>query len=156
MSERDRYTLPIQAGKKLILGQLTGAAECAAIVDRYSGPVLLITTDMQSALQLHDEILQFTRHPVLTLPDWETLTYDSFSPHQEIISDRIATLYRLPSLSRGVIILPVNSLMQRVCPYTFLHRHTLLMTKGQRLSRGTLRAQLEHAGYRSVDQVLEH
>ncbi|BAE74350.1 transcription-repair coupling factor [Sodalis glossinidius str. 'morsitans'] len=159
MSERDRYTLPTQAGKKLILGQLTGAAvavECAAIVDRYSGPVLLITTDMQSALRLHDEILQFTHHPVLTLPDWETLPYDSFSPHQEIISDRIATLYRLPSLARGVIILPVNTLMQRVCPHTFLHRHTLLMTKGQRLSRDTLRAQLEQAGYRSVDQVLEH
>ncbi|OZI14752.1 transcription-repair coupling factor [Sodalis-like symbiont of Philaenus spumarius] len=159
MSERDRYTLPTQAGKKLILGQLTGAAgavECAAIVDRYSGPVLLITTDMQSALRLHDEILQFTRHPVLTLPDWETLPYDSVSPHQEIISDRIATLYRLPSLARGVIILPVNTLMQRVCPHSFLHRHTLLMTKGQRLSRDTLRAQLEKAGYRSVNQVLEH
>ncbi|CAJ0993566.1 transcription-repair coupling factor [Sodalis praecaptivus] len=159
MSERDRYTLPTQAGKKLTLGQLTGAAsavECAAIVDRYPGPVLLIATDMQSALRLHDEIRQFTRHPVLTLPDWETLPYDSFSPHQEIISDRIATLYRLPTLARGVIILPVNTLMQRVCPHAFLHRHTLLMTKGQRLSRETLRAQLEQAGYRSVDQVMEH
>ncbi len=156
MSERDCYTLPTQAGKKLILGQLTGAVECAAIVDRYAGPVLLITTDMQSALRLHDEIAQFTRHPVLTLPDWETLPYDSFSPHQEIISDRIATLYRLPALARGVIILPVNTLMQRVCPHSFLHRHTLLMTKGQRLSRDRLRAQLEQAGYRSVDQVLEH
>ncbi|MGL9723353.1 transcription-repair coupling factor [Sodalis sp. (in: enterobacteria)] len=158
MSERDRYTLPTQAGKKLTLGQLTGAAsavECAAIVDRYPGPVLLIATDMQSALRLHDEIRQFTRHPVLTLPDWETLPYDSFSPHQEIISDRIATLYRLPTLARGVIILPVNTLMQRVCPHAFLHRHTLLMTKGQRLSRETLRAQLEQAGYRSVDQVME-
>lgn len=159
MSERDRYTLPTQAGKKLTLGQLTGAAsavECAAIVDRYPGPVLLIATDMQSALRLHDEIRQFTRHPVLTLPDWETLPYDSFSPHQEIISDRIATLYRLPTLARGVIILPVNTLMQRVCPHAFLHRHTLLMTKGQRLSRESLRAQLEQAGYRSVDQVMEH
>lgn len=159
MSERDRYTLPTQAGKKLILGQLTGAAsavECAAIVDRYPGPVLLIATDMQSALRLHDEIRQFTRHPVFTLPDWETLPYDSFSPHQEIISYRIATLYRLPTLARGVIILPVNTLMQRVCPHAFLHRHTLLMTKGQRLSRDTLRAQLEQAGYRSVDQVMEH
>lgn len=156
MSERDCYTLPTQAGKKLILGQLTGAVECAAIVDRYAGPVLLIATDMQSALRLHDEIAQFTRHPVLPLPDWETLPYDSFSPHQEIISDRIATLYRLPALARGVIILPVNTLMQRVCPHSFLHRHTLLMTKGQRLSRDRLRAQLEQAGYRSVDQVLEH
>lgn len=159
MLEHDRYTLPTQAGKKLTLGQLTGAAiavECSAIVDRYPGLVLLIATDMQSALRLHDEIRQFTHHPVLTLPAWETLPYDSFSPHQEIISDRIATLYRLPTLVLGAIILPLNTLMQRVCPKAFLHRHTLLMTKGQRLSRETLRNQLKQAGYRSVDQVMEH
>ncbi|KYP97425.1 transcription-repair coupling factor [Sodalis-like endosymbiont of Proechinophthirus fluctus] len=159
MSERDRYIIPTQAGKKLTLGQLTDdaiAVECAAIVDRYPGPVLFIATDMQSVLCLHDEIRRFTRHPVLILRDWETLPYDSFSPHKEIISNRIATLYQLPTLARGVIILQVNTLIQRVCPHNFLHRRTLLMTKGQSLSRETLHAQLERAGYRSVYQVMEH
>ncbi|XOD70139.1 MAG: transcription-repair coupling factor [Sodalis sp. (in: enterobacteria)] len=159
MSKHVHFTLPTQPGKKLILGQLTGAAyafECAAMVDRYPKPVLVIATDMQNALQLYDEIRQFTRHPVLTLQDFGTLPYDHFSPHQEIISDRIATLYRLPTLVQGVIILSVNTLMQRVCPHDFLHRHTLLLTKDQRLSREKLCSHLAKFGYRSVDQVMEH
>lgn len=159
MLEYDRYTLPTQAGKKLILGQLTEAArsvECAAIIDRHPGPVLLISIDMQSALRLHDEIRQFTHHPVLTMPDWKTLPYDSFSPHKEIISDRIARLYQLPTWYRGVIILPVSTLMQLVCPLAFLHRNTLLMTKGQLLSRDTLHTKLVQSGYRHVNQVMEH
>lgn len=59
-------------------------------------------------------------------------------------------------MQRGVLILPVNTLMQRVCPHTFLHGHALVMKKGQRLSRDALRGQLEQAGYRHVDQVMEH
>lgn len=159
MSEHYRYTLPTKPGEHRLLGQLTGAAyavECAAIVDRYPGPVMLVAPDMQNALRLHDEIRQFTQHGVITLPDWETLPYDNFSPHQEIISDRLSTLYHLPSMERGLIILPINTLMQRVCPHAFLHGHALLMKKGQRLSRDKLRAQLEQAGYRNVSQVMEH
>ncbi|GAB7259793.1 hypothetical protein DZS_07820 [Dickeya ananatis] len=159
MPEQYRYTLPGKAGEQRLLGQLTGAAcavECAEIVERHTGLVVLITPDMQNALRLRDEIQQFTGHPVMTLPDWETLPYDSFSPHQEIVSARLSTLYQLPSLTRGVLILPVNTLMQKVCPHAFLHGHALMLKKGQRLSRDQLRSQLEQAGYRSVDQVMEH
>ncbi|WP_027711721.1 transcription-repair coupling factor [Dickeya chrysanthemi] len=159
MPEQYRYTLPGKAGEQRLLGQLTGAAcavECAEIVERHAGLVVLITPDMQNALRLRDEIQQFTGQPVITLPDWETLPYDSFSPHQEIISARLSTLYQLPSLTRGILILPVNTLMQKVCPHAFLHGHALMLKKGQRLSRDTLRNQLEQAGYRSVDQVMEH
>lgn len=159
MPEQYRYTLPGKAGEQRLLGQLTGAAcavECAEIVERHTGLVVLITPDMQNALRLRDEIQQFTGHPVMTLPDWETLPYDSFSPHQEIVSARLSTLYQLPSLTRGVLILPVNTLMQKVCPHAFLHGHALMLKKGQRLSRDRLRGQLEQAGYRSVDQVMEH
>ncbi|WP_173023997.1 transcription-repair coupling factor [Dickeya poaceiphila] len=159
MPEQYRYTLPGKAGEQRLLGQLTGAGcavECAEIVERHAGLVVLITPDMQNALRLRDEIRQFTGQHVMMLPDWETLPYDSFSPHQEIISTRLSTLYQLPSLTRGVLILPVNTLMQKVCPHTFLHGHALMLKKGQRLSRDTLRSQLEQAGYRSVDQVMEH
>ncbi|GGB94827.1 transcription-repair coupling factor [Dickeya fangzhongdai] len=159
MPEQYRYTLPGKAGEQRLLGQLTGAAcavECAEIVERHAGLVVLITPDMQNALRLRDEIRQFTAQPVMMLPDWETLPYDSFSPHQEIISARLSTLYQLPSLTRGVLILPVNTLMQKVCPHAFLHGHALMLKKGQRLSRDRLRNQLEQAGYRSVDQVMEH
>ncbi|WPU21347.1 transcription-repair coupling factor [Cedecea neteri] len=154
-----RYNLPSKPGEQRLLGELTGSAcatEVAEIVERHSGPVVLIAPDMQNALRLHDEITQFTDNLVVNLADWETLPYDSFSPHQEIISSRLSTLYQLPTMQRGVLIMPVNTLMQRVCPHSFLHGHALVMKKGQRLSRDTLRAQLEQAGYRSVDQVMAH
>ncbi|TKY81399.1 transcription-repair coupling factor [Pectobacterium polonicum] len=157
--ENYRYSLPPKAGEQRLLGELTGAAcavECAEIVERHAGLVVLIAPDMQNALRLRDEIQQFTDQHVTTLPDWETLPYDSFSPHQEIISTRLSTLYQLPNMTRGVLILPVNTLMQRVCPHSFLHGHALVLKKGQRLSRDKLRTQLEQAGYRSVDQVMEH
>ncbi|MDY4372329.1 transcription-repair coupling factor [Pectobacterium carotovorum] len=159
MPENYRYSLPPKAGEQRLLGQLTGAAcavECAEIIERHAGLVVLIAPDMQNALRLRDEIQQFTDQHVTTLPDWETLPYDSFSPHQEIISTRLSTLYQLPNMTRGVLILPVNTLMQRVCPHSFLHGHALVLEKGQRLSRDKLRSQLEQAGYRSVDQVMEH
>ncbi|WP_323638657.1 transcription-repair coupling factor [Pectobacterium polonicum] len=159
MPENYRYSLPPKAGEQRLLGELTGAAcavECAEIVERHAGLVVLIAPDMQNALRLRDEIQQFTDQHVTTLPDWETLPYDSFSPHQEIISTRLSTLYQLPNMTRGVLILPVNTLMQRVCPHSFLHGHALVLKKGQRLSRDKLRTQLEQAGYRSVDQVMEH
>lgn len=112
--------------------KLTGAA-CATLVaeiaERHAGPVVLIAPDMQNALRLHDEISQFTDQMVMNLADWETLPYDSFSPHQDIISSRLSTLYQLPTMQRGVLIVPVNTLMQRVCPHSFLHGHALVMKK---------------------------
>ncbi len=159
MPEHYRYSLPVKAGDQRHLGELTGSAcatEVAEIVERHGGPVVLVAPDMQNALRLHDEISQFTDSLVMNLADWETLPYDSFSPHQEIISSRLSTLYQLPTMQRGVLIMPVNTLMQRVCPHSYLHGHALVMKKGQRLSRDNLRSQLEQAGYRSVDQVMEH
>ncbi|WP_029592534.1 transcription-repair coupling factor [Franconibacter pulveris] len=159
MPEQYRYSLPAKAGEQRQLGELTGSAaacEVAEIAERHTGPVVLVAPDMQSALRLHDEIQQFTDSLVMNLADWETLPYDSFSPHQDIISSRLSTLYQLPAMQRGVLIMPVNTLMQRVCPHSFLHGHALVMRKGQALSRDTLRSQLDQAGYRNVDQVMEH
>ena len=159
MSEQTRYALPVKPGDRRQLGQLIGAAhavECASITERHAGPVLMITPDMQTALRLLDEIRQFTDLPVSHLADWETLPYDSFSPHQDIISARLSTLYQLPTMTRGMLIMPVNTLMQRVCPHAYLHGHALVMKQGQNLSRDRLRDQLEQAGYRHVDQVMEH
>ncbi len=132
MPELARYALPTKAGDQRQLGELTGAA-CATLVaeisERHDGPVILIAPDMQNALRLHDEISQFTDNLVMNLADWETLPYDSFSPHQDIISSRLSTLYQLPMMQRGVLIVPVSTLMQRVCPHSYLHGHALMMTK---------------------------
>ncbi len=98
MPEKQRYTLPTKAGDQCQLGELTGAA-CATLVaeiaERHAGPVVLIAPDMQNALRLHDEIRQFTDQMVMNLADWETLPYDSFSPHQEI-SYLFAPVHALP------------------------------------------------------------
>lgn len=159
MLEQHQFTLPVQAGDLRQLGQLLGSAIStivAEIIERHQGPVILITADMQQTLRLSEEIRQFTDQPVATLSDWETLPYDGFSPHQEIISLRLSSLYHLPQMKSGVLLLPINTLMQRVCPHSFLMSYALVMKKGQTLSRDALRARLEQAGYRSVDQVMTH
>ncbi len=79
-----------------------------------------------------------------------------FRRTEEIISNRLSTLYRLPTLEKGALILPVNTLMQKVCPPEFLTSHALVMAKGEKLSRDKLREELVQGGYRSVEQVLEH
>ncbi|AXO17665.1 TPA: transcription-repair coupling factor [Providencia stuartii] len=159
MSSKFRYELPTRGGDVRHLGCLIGAAgalECAEMIERHQGPVVIITRDMQNTLRLRDEIQQFMQLPIETLSDWETLPYDNFSPHQEIISHRLSTLYRLPTMQKGVLILPVNTLMQKVCPSEFLASHALVMAKGDKLSRDNLRDELDKAGYRHVEQVLEH
>ncbi|WP_063656668.1 transcription-repair coupling factor [Candidatus Arsenophonus triatominarum] len=152
------YQLPKKQGDTRHLGCLIGAAaavECADIVERHQGLVVLITQDTHNALKLCDEIQQFSQNSVTMLSDWETLPYDSFSPHQEIISARLVNLYRLP-LTKGLLIVPVNTLMQKVCPADFLISNALVMHKGDKLSRENLRNNLDKVGYRHVEQVLEH
>lgn len=159
MSKKLSISLPVKPGDVRQFGQLIGSSAsliAAEIVEQHKGSVVLITADMQQAFRFSSEIQQFTDKNVTTLPDWETLPYDSFSPHQDIVSSRLLQLYRLPQMTSGVMVLPVNTLMQKVCPHSFLIGHALVMTKGQHVSRDKLRSELERAGYRSVDQVMEH
>ena len=72
----------------------------AKLAEQHNSHTVLAVPDPQIALKLQSEIEQFTASEVALFPDWETLPYDSFSPHQEIISDRIARLYALPTLER--------------------------------------------------------
>ncbi len=94
--------------------------------------------------------------PLLQLPDWETLPYDTFSPHQDIVSERLATLYRLPSLQRGILIVPVTTLMLRLLPRAYLEGAGLLLATGDHLDVDAFRARMTEAGYRCVSQVMEH
>lgn len=155
--------LPRQAGDHRHFGCLYGSSfglTLAACIHQHPGPVLVIAPDTVTANRLEDE-LRFYRggqkdFPILHFPDWETLPYDTFSPHQDIISERLATLYRLPRLERGVLIVPVSTLMQRLAPREYLESHGLLMATGDRLQLETWRKQLEEGGYRCVSQVMEH
>jgi transcription-repair coupling factor (superfamily II helicase) len=121
-------------------------------------PVLVVTADTRIAEQLHEEIEFFAKKtcPLSTLPSWETLPYDTFSPHQAIVSERLATLYQLPELTKGVIIFPITTLMHYVPPTHYVRANSLFLRSGQRLHLEQFRQQLEQSGYRCMSQVMEH
>ncbi|HEY6611045.1 MAG TPA: transcription-repair coupling factor, partial [Pseudomonas sp.] len=129
-------------------------AEAAGAAQRFT---LLLTADSQSAERLQEELRFFAPDlPVLHFPDWETLPYDVFSPHQDIFSQRIAALYQLPELTRGVLVVPIATALHRLPPPAFLLGSSLVLDVGQRLNVDTTRTRLEAAGYRCVDTVYEH
>lgn len=122
-------------------------------------PVLLLTHDTPSAIRIEQELKSLNTNKALSIclfPDWETLPYDTFSPHQDIISQRLATLYQLSRMKKGVVIVPVCTLLQRISPKKYLDLNSLIIKKGDRKDLHQLRRELEASGYRAVDQVMEH
>ena len=151
--------LPSKAGDSRFIGNVSGAAlalSIAELAQEHPGPILAVVPDTQTALRLQPEVSQFTAQEVSVFPDWETLPYDNFSPHQDIISDRLTRLYSLPQQSNGVVLVPISTLLQRLTPRAFIHQHALMVRTGDKLSLEKLRLQLEASGYRHVDQVIEH
>lgn len=151
--------LPAASGKQH-WGNLPGAALSLAIAEAASNAkrfTLLLTADSQSAERLQEELAFFAPElPVLHFPDWETLPYDLFSPHQDIVSQRIATLYQLPELGHGVLVVPITTALHRLAPKRFLLGSSLVLDVGQKLDVEQMRLRLEAAGYRCVDTVYEH
>lgn len=149
---------------KQIWGQLHGSSLALALAEycqKTPGIKLLIAQDNLSANQLQSE-LEFFLNPkqseqeVLFFPDWETLPYDQFSPHQDIISERLYTLSRIKQVSDAIIITSANTLMHRLCPPEFLNQYALMLKKGQKLDLEAFRNQLQQSGYHCVNKVLEH
>lgn len=141
-------------------GQLYGSALSLAVAkatERQQQLTVLITKDTANALELEQEI-HFFGHDleVLHFPDWETLPYDSFSPHQDIISERLFTLYRLSQLRQGLLIVPVTTLMHRLLPLDYLKAHSLALSCGDTFDVNAMRLQLENSGYHCVNTVYEH
>ncbi|HEX5755272.1 MAG TPA: transcription-repair coupling factor [Arenimonas sp.] len=123
----------------------------------HGGLVLAVVKDSHAAQSLEHDLRVFAGNdlPVLHFPDWETLPYDLFSPHPDIISQRVAALYRLPTTRRGVLVVPVASLMQRLPPPAWIAGNTLDLKKGQKLDLDAEKRRLQAAGYRNVPQVLD-
>ncbi len=123
------------------------------------GPILLLCTSFEAVERCVRELRFFAAAdelPVLGLPDWETLPYDSFSPHQDIISERLTTLYNMPSLDCGIVVLSITSLMHRLPPRHYIAGNTLHLEQGQQLSIDGIRQQMTIAGYQAVETVMEH
>jgi transcription-repair coupling factor (superfamily II helicase) len=120
----------------------------------HHGLLVAITRDTHAAQALEAELRVFASElPVLHFPDWETLPYDLFSPHPDIVSQRVAALYRLPTTQHGVLVVPIATLMQRLPPARFIAGNALLVEPGQRLDLDAEKRRLEAAGYRNVPQV---
>lgn len=132
----------------------------ANIAQNHQGPVVLITANTEEADVLRRELGFFcaaTEAATLhSLPDWETLPYDNFSAHQDIVSDRMSTLYHLPSLRRGVLIMPLTSLMHRLSPKEYVLGNSLMLKVGARFDIEPMRHNLLSAGYQCVESVYEH
>jgi transcription-repair coupling factor (superfamily II helicase) len=122
---------------------------------------LIITANNQQVWQLTQELAFFLRDcdpaaELLPFPDWETLPYDQFSPHQDLVSERLTTLYKLSTVAKPVVVVSIATLLQRLPPTHFLMGHSLLLRTGQTLAMGAFRQSLARAGYQSVNQVFEH
>ncbi|MFT6450217.1 MAG: transcription-repair coupling factor (superfamily II helicase), partial [Oleispira sp.] len=152
--------VPTKAGDRRFWGALNNSNQALAIASaaqKHPGLTLVITKDTLSAQRLEEEIGFFAEElPVLHLPDWEILPYDTFSPHQDIISQRLFTFSQLPLIEHGLLIVPISTLLHKTAPKEFLQANSLVIDMGQTLDIETLRRQLESAGYSCVDNVYEH
>jgi transcription-repair coupling factor (superfamily II helicase) len=153
--------LPRKADDRRQWGRLHGAGltlTLAACAETHPGVVVVVTADTQSAARLEDELAFFLGDalPILHFADWETLPYDPFSPHQDIVSDRLKTLAQLPTLQRGILIVPVSTMAHRIAPRGYLGGRSLSLKIKQKLDSNEFRRQLEAAGYVAVDTVYEH
>ena len=122
-------------------------------------PLLIIVPDTLLGSHLLDELHFFLRDAKIDLlyfPDWETLPYDYFSPHQDIISERLATLFRLTTLKKGALITTAATLMHRLAPKEYLDSQGFLLKVGDQLNLDILKTRLAKANYISVGQVREH
>ncbi|MGQ0620126.1 MAG: transcription-repair coupling factor, partial [Panacagrimonas sp.] len=119
------------------------------------GLVLAIAGNEQQAYRIEAALRFFASGhvPVMHLPDTETLPYDPFSPHQEILSERMAALHALPSMESGIVLVTADALIQRLPPRTFLDARSLVLKVGDRLNPMAFRERLVAAGYAAVGEV---
>jgi len=125
----------------------------------HDAPLLVVARDNHGANQieadLHTLLGGDPSLPVVAFPDWETLPYDRFSPHPDIISQRLSALHRLPTLKRGLVVVPVQTLLQQLAPRSYVIGGSFNLEVGQRLDLEAEKRRLESAGYRNVPQVMD-
>ena len=151
-----RYTVPrpVGSGDALLLAQFAQSRKAQGQL------TAILTADPADAQRLMDEIAFFA--PSLRcaiFPDWETLPYDTFSPHQDLISERLATLWRMQQGVKAdtgvdVVLLPATTALTRLSPPSFLAAYTFHFKQKQKLNEAALKSQLTLAGYNHVSQVV--
>ncbi len=158
MSALIRPTLPAPGASQLHWPALHAGARALALAEAVSAdtrPWSCVVADARELERLAIE-LRFFGGPqleILTLPDWEILPYDQFSPHPDIVSERLATLARLPELRRGILLLTPESLLGRLPPVDYVSARSFSLRRGAMLAIEPFRHRLVAAGYASVSQV---
>ncbi|MGH8541984.1 MAG: transcription-repair coupling factor, partial [Stenotrophobium sp.] len=150
--------LPTRSGEHLLWHRPPGAATALTAVraaEAHGGLVMVIADNEQHAYRLEEELRFFLsgKLPLLHFPHSETLPYDPFSPHQEILSERLAALYRLPALKRGVLLVTADALIQALPPRQWLDGRSFMLKAGDKLDPQAFRARLVAAGYTHVSEV---
>ncbi len=137
--------------------QLQGSSDALALA-QFTGqhtPLVVICASALEAQRLVEEIPFFSPElRVHLMPDWETLPYDHFSPHQDLVSERLATLHHIRSASSDVIVVPITTALYPLPPVEYLAAYTFFLKRGEKLDIAKLREQLTLAGYNHVQQVL--
>ena len=154
--DRLQIELP-QPGSRVRTPPLHGSADAflLAKLARAGRPLAVFTSTAQEAQRLLEEIPYFDKGlKVHLLPDWETLPYDQLSPHQDLVSGRLATLYQLMQRDFDAVIVPVTTALYRFAPVEYLASRSFFFKQGARLAPEALRAQLVTAGYAHVTQVV--
>lgn len=146
-----RFTLPrpIGSADALLLARL---AQARAAEHRM---LVVVTAEPADSQRLADELPFFAPGlRVAVFPDWETLPYDTFSPHQDLISERLATLWRIHQKEVDVVLLPATTALTRIAPPSFLAGTTFQFRQKARLDEAAFKSQLTLAGYSHVSQVV--
>lgn len=146
-----RFTLPRPplSADALLLARLAEREKSAGRA------TAIFTADANDAQRLIDEMAFFAPELRCALfPDWETLPYDSFSPHQDLISERLATLWRISQKEADVVLVPATTALYRLAPPAFMAGYTFQFKTRQKLDEARLKAQLTLAGYSHVTQVV--
>ena len=128
------------------------------LATQHKRPMLYMAASATELIAL-EENLQFFNHlemPILRFSDWETLPYDSFSPHQDIISDRLDTLAKIRDIETGIILTTTASALTRICPPEHIDAQRFDLTVDQKLEQKTLIDRLSNGGYLNVNTVNTH
>src|SRR5256885_1823696 len=137
--------------------RLVGSADALALarLAQEEHPVAIVSAPALDAPRLVDETAWFAPPlRVCLLPDWETLPYDQFSPHHDLVSERLATLYRIQRGDFDVVVVPAPTALVRLCPPAYIAGRTFELETKSRIDLEKLKEQLGTAGYQPVTQVV--
>lgn len=153
---------PDEKQPRLRWANLLGSSRAIALLEltrRRLRPVVVIMKDART-VQLLEQELEFYQNQhspvdVHHLPDWECLPYDNFSPHQDLVSQRLRTLSKLSQLQDSIVLTTISTVMHRLIPTDYVSAHSFHLSRGDKIDLSSFRERLANASYRSVSQVME-